>query len=312
MGKAAICMAMSGALTAAASARAATPFDDPYDLPDAPRPPSLPELTHRDVEVTAESTIGSLRPASGNPSWTRPATSYVQRLALEAPLGVRRWFVGTAYEAAAGPVPDGRGPTKVVSGNVEAYGRTVWATRTGLAFGGGLGFTVPIASFDPGSPASRVTLAAASLRPWDFAFWDADALTLRPFADVRALDGRVVIQFREQLDWAFATGPAPRSTLAAASFLYLGLRIGDVIGAGVEAIEYYFIDAPVADDARAVLVASPSVRFLTQWVQPVLSVLTNLTDPIYPGASRVIAARLGVTVLWDPTTREVQPQREVY
>src|SRR5438105_14272898 len=120
------------ALTAARPASAADEFNDPYDLPAAPRPPTLPELTHPDVEASFEETIGFLRPNPGNPSWTKASAAYVQRIGLESPIWERRWFAGATYEAALGAPPETGGAAKLVSGNVELYGRTLWATRTGL------------------------------------------------------------------------------------------------------------------------------------------------------------------------------------
>jgi hypothetical protein len=72
----------------ASEARAAGPFDDPYDLPDAPRPPTLPELTHKDPDAMTEITLGTL--VRNKQSTT---SAYAQRFAVEWPLLIRRWFV---------------------------------------------------------------------------------------------------------------------------------------------------------------------------------------------------------------------------
>ena len=280
----------------------AEPFEDPYDLPEAPRPPTLPELTHRDVEATFEETIGAVYPkADAAPGWTKPAGEFVQRANVEVPLGLRRFFVGATYEAVLGvDPPNGTGPT-LVTGNLETYGRTVWATRTGLAFGGGLGFMFPTTAFDAESPAARIATAGAAVRPWDFQFFEKDAITARPFIDVRALDGRFVIQFREGLDWSFVRGSKTRSSLSAITALYVGYRIADVFGLGLEAFELYFVEGQATDDARAFFAISPSLRLMTPYVQPCFSVVSSIADPLYPDAGNTLALRLGLTVLWDPT-----------
>ena len=294
-------------LGAPRAAHGATPFDDPYDLPEAPRPPTLPELTHRDIEATFESTVGAVYPKhAAAPGWTKPAGEYVQRLNVEVPLGLRRWFVGATYETAFGPDPLRGGPAKLVGGNLETYGRTVWATRTGLSFGGGMGLMFPVTAFDEGSPASRVVAGGAAIRPWDFQFFEKDALTARPFIDVRLLDGRFVVQFREGLDWSFIRGSATRSSLAAITALYVGYKFGEVLGVGLEAFELYFIEGQALDDARAYFAISPSLRIMTPVFQPCFSFVSTIADPLYPPSSSAFAFRAALTVLWDPTTRRIE------
>jgi hypothetical protein len=292
----------------------ADPFEDPYDLPEAPRPPTLPELTHKDVEATLESTVGGVFPrAEAGPGWTKGAASFVQRANLEVPIGLRRWFAGATYETVLGADPTSGGPARLVGGNAEAYGRTVWATRTGLSFGGGLGLMFPLSSFDVDSPAARVAGAGAAVRPWDFQFFEKDALTARPFFDARILDGRFVVQFREGLDWSFVTGKATRSKLSAITALYVGYRVGSVAGLGLEAFELYFVEGQATDDARAFFAISPSLRLMTPIVQPCFSFVTSIADPLYPNSERTIAGRVALTVLWDPSTRsiakEVRPEQ---
>jgi hypothetical protein len=287
-------------------ARADPTFEDPYDLPEAPRPPTLPELTHKDVEATLESTVGGVFPKpEASPGWTKGAAAFVQRANLEVPIGLRRWFAGATYEAVLGADPPFGGATRLVGGNVEAYGRTVWATRTGLSFGGGFGMMFPTSAFDLDSPAARIATAGAAVRPWDFQFFEKDAATARPFIDVRVLDGRFVVQFREGLDWSFITGKGTRTTLSAITALYVGYRLGSVLGAGLEAFELYFVEGQATDSARAFFAVSPSLRLMTPFVQPCFSFVTSIADPLYPGAERTVAGRLALTVLWDPSTRSI-------
>jgi hypothetical protein len=291
-------------------------FDDPYDLPRAPRPPTLPELTHRDIEGTLESTFGVLTPAASGAN----VVTYVQRIGLEYPVTARRWFAGASYEFAGGEPPGG-GTAKVVGGNVELSGRTVWATRTGLAFGGGLAITIPTASFTrcPGSigcpvvgspgDAARIADAASTLRPWDLPLFQEGFLTLRPFFDVRDVDGPFVIQFREGIDVAFDTTNLPTFRIAAVSAVYVGYSL-PLVGLGIEAFEYYFLDWPVPDDKRALFVISPSVRLMTPYIQPAFSFMTSAGTPFGGETDRFWGLRLAVTVVWDRDARALGRDRE--
>src|SRR6202034_842853 len=132
----------------------------------------------------------------------------VQRLGAELPLDKhRRIYVGGTYEMAAGSPPGG-GSFKLVPSNLDLYGRAVWATRTGLSFGGGLGVLLPTAQFGKGDDAAKVAAAAQAIRPWDNAFFLDDTMTLRAFVDVRDVVGRFTLQFREGLEWSIDLGGA--------------------------------------------------------------------------------------------------------
>jgi hypothetical protein len=288
------------ALAAWPKAARASAFDDPYALPGAPRPPTLPELTHPDLEASLETTAGYL---SSSPTIPDPGYAYVHRINLEAPLGPRRWFVGASYELVTGATPS-TGVLEAVSGNAELYGRTVWATRTGLALGGGLGLMAPIANFDAGSPAETVATAGASLRPWDVAFFTAHNFGVRPFFDVRDVSDRFVIQFRQGLDAYIDAADFGKRRLSAIVGIYTGYRVGDWVSPGLEAFELYVIDAVGADDkSRAHLVVSPSVRVMTPYVQPALSFFTNVGSTLTSFADRVWGVRIGITLVYDPSAR---------
>ena len=288
--KLAIALALWGRIAAGDGVKA---FDDPYDLPEAPRPPTLPELTHPEVEGTIEETVGALTPAAGATVGTM-----VQRANVEIPLAARRWFLGSTYEIAGGEPPGG-GVPRAIGGNVDFYGRTVWATRTGLAFGGGFGLTLPAAHFGRVGDAQKVALAAATLRPWDLPFYQEEFFALRPFFDVRDVDGPFVVQLREGIDWSFDTRQLPVFRMAAISALYVGYLF-PYLGAGVEAFEYYFLDYPVDEDKRAAFVVSPSLRFMTPYLQPALSFLTNVGTPLFGTADHFWGVRLAATVVWEP------------
>jgi hypothetical protein len=277
-------------------------FEDPYDLPSAPRPPTLPELTHGDLEATLETTAGALLPAGGGAF----AHAYVQRIALEAPLGLRRWYVGAEYEVAAGTA---NGAFETVGSNLAIEGRTLWATRTGLAFGGGLRLTAPTGAFGPSGTSGAVALDAASLRPWDVGYFVPDSLGVQPFVDVRILDGHFVAQFRQGLDALVATSRDDQR-LYATTGLYLGWQFSREVAAGLEAFEAYAIaasQAGVRDGARSAIIASPNVRLSLPWVQPAISVFTNLGTPLYGAHESVWGFRFAFTLVYEQIMRLQKP-----
>jgi hypothetical protein len=298
------------AATFVATRARAEAFDDPYDLPDAPRPPVLPELTHPDLEATIESTLGVLTPRAGAPQTPdcdvcSSRFAYVQRIGVEIPLSLRRVFVGANYEGALGGRHES-GSDTFVGSNLELYGRTVWATRTGLAFGGGLGVIVPTAAFDDGSPAASVAHSAASLRPWDTTLFTHGVFAVRPFVDVRDIVGPLVIHFRQGLDIVADVGDPSSRRLLAITGLYLGYRVSDHLGAGIEAFETYTVDAPIDDRLRATFVVSPSIRVMTPYVQPAISGFTNIGAPLYGWSDRIIGVRVAVTLVYDATTQTIE------
>jgi hypothetical protein len=286
---------------------AGSPFDDPYNVPAAPRPPTLPELTHSETEGTLEATAGAILPNGGG----QVTHAYVQRLAVEQPLLLRRWYLDANYEFATA---DGR----AVSGNLELGGRTLWATPTGLAFGGGLDIIVPTARFDQPSPAATTAFAAASLRPWDVAFFVPSAFGGRPFIDVRAIDGPFVVQFRQALDLLTTTNSVGTPYIYATVGVYLGLWATREVAAGFEAFESYAIDVQgIKDGDRAAVVISPNVRLVLPWVEPAISAFTNIGTPLQGANDRVWGFRLAFTVVYDPSrtlgvrTKSAQDEHDV-
>lgn len=275
-------------------ARAGGAFDDPYAVPDAPRPPTLPELTHADPEATFEMTGGSLL-RSGSAAKDQTTAAFALRVGLEVPVAKRRWFVGANYALAAGDPLSGA--AKLAPGNLELFGRTVWATPTGLAFGGGVGFLAPTARWDPAGPAAEVAAAAATLRPWDLAFFTSQATVVRPFLDVRTVDHGFVIQFRQGLDiYVDLSDPITgERSVAAFTALYAGYQLSRYVAPGIEVFEQYLVDAPIRDAERAAIVISPSVRVSFRYVQPALSLFTDLGRPLLGNADAVIGGRLAVT-----------------
>jgi hypothetical protein len=288
-----LCVAAAASIVAASprALAAGGPFDDPYSVPTSPRPPTLPELTHSETEGTLEATAGAILPSAGGAA----THAYVQRVAVEVPLGLRRWYVDATYELAAA---GGR----AVSGNLELGGRTLWATRTGLAFGGGFDIIVPTARFDQPSPAATTAFDAASLRPWDVAFFVPSAFGGRPFVDVRAIDGPFVAQFRQALNVMTTTDSLGTPYIYATVGVYLGLWATREVAAGFEAFESYTISAPnVSDGSRAAVVISPNVRLVLPWVEPAISAFTNIGTPLQGANDRVWGFRLAFTLVYDPT-----------
>jgi hypothetical protein len=308
-------LAVAVVVTAAAASRSVRAQNvhvaDPYDVPKAPRPPTLPELTHAEMEATLEETVGAiLQPGGGGVTH-----AYVQRIALEVPLSQRRWYVGAAYELAG--AGNGTG-LEIIGGNLALDGRTLWATTTGLGFGGGLSLMLPTASFDASGPASYVAYQAAMLRPWDVSYFVPNAFGIRPYVDVRAHDGPFVVQFRQGVDF---TGPSellfnkPRKF--STTGLYLGWQMTPEVAVGLEAFEAYAIDLPdVRDGSRETLVVSPSIRLALPLVQPAISAFTNLGPPLSPpwvqgkastftvpgDTGTVWGFRFAFTLVYDPTS----------
>ena len=301
--------ALTTALTTTTRAHALSTVDDPYDLPDAPRAIALPELTHPDAEWTSVSTIGGVvRSDSAGTGHTTP--TYVQRLTLEVPIAARRWFAGATYALAGGTPVSSSGPFRLVGGNVELYGRTVWATRTGLAFGAGLGVLPSIEPFARRGSTGDIALAAAALQPTDYAFFHQGVFTTRAFIDVRDLVGPFVIQFRQSFDLSFEVSGFAQNSVFAASTLYLGYLLAPSVGVGVEAAESYALDDSVPDNRRAQFIVAPSIRFITANVQPAISAFSSLGYPLYPESDFVWGLRFALTVIWDP--RHVySPENEV-
>ena len=226
---------------------------------------------------------------------------YIQRLGVEYPLWKRRLFIGASYEAAAGSLPGVAGNARLVSGNTELFARTIWATRTGLAFGGGGAVMLPSATFGSSGPAFNTVTAAAAVRPWDNAFFDANAFTFRPFVDARAYDSGFLVQFRQTLDISQSViSAAPRTELAAVASAFVGYKIKEVVGVGIEAFELYVIKGAADDGARSTIAISPSVRVLTPWIQPAFSAIFNVKDSLAPTVSSAYGFRIALTFVLSP------------
>jgi len=267
---------------------------DPYALPDAPAPPTLPDLTHRALAASLENTFASIQnaaPADG----ARPARSFgwMERLEVEQALSIRRWYVGVAEQVALGnPLNEG---FQMVAGNPEVWGRTLWASQAGLAYGGGLGAVLP--AFHHGAAASTLTQTVAVVRPWDHADFVNGDFVLRPFVDARVIDGRVMLQIRQGLDW-----DRSNEALTSRTTLYVGYRPIELLGLGLEAWEVYLIQAPQRkDDGRAAYAVSASMRLMTRILTPAVSILAPIDRPLYDAVENFWAIRLTMSVVLEPT-----------
>jgi hypothetical protein len=265
---------------------------DPYALPDAPAPPTLPDLTHRALAVSLESTFASIH---GNPlpDGTDPGRSFGwnERIEAEQAVSIRRWYVGVSEQLALGRPRDQN--FLLVAGNPEVWGRALWASQVGLAYGGGLGLVLP--GVPHGTSGTEVAQTIRVLRPWDYVHFVNDDFIFRPFIDVRDIDGRVMLQLRQGIDWDRASG-----ALTSRTTFYVGYRPSEPFGLGLEAWEVYLIKAPLSkDDGRAAYAVSPSVRLMTRVLQPAVSILLPIDRPLFDAVDSFWAVRLSVNVVID-------------
>ncbi len=278
--------------------------DDPDQMPDAPAPPTLPDLTHRAVSLSIEATFASVQPPA-DPGGKAPdrVGVWIGRLEGEAALSNRRWYLGMAQELARGESSQAQDAT--VIGNPEVWGRALWASRAGLAYGGGLGIVPPLVPQeqrvqDSSSPRASVRV----VRPWDYPHFAGRVVTFRPFVDVRIIDGRFLLQLRQGVDVvkkAADDGSIPDTTMTSRTMFYMGYRPVDPLGLGLELSEVYFIKAPgVADEERAVFAISPSLRWMSPVLQPALSGIFPFDRPLFGAARDYWAVRLTFGMVLDP------------
>jgi len=253
----------------------------------------LPDLTHRGLAASLENTFASIQNAA-LPDQPPPARSFgwMERFELEQALSLRRWYVGVGEQVALGnPFNEG---FHMVASNPEVWGRTLWASQAGLAYGGGLGAVLP--AFHRGAEASTLVQTVAVVRPWDYADFVNGDLVLRPFFDVRAIDGQVILQLRQGIDWDHASG-----ALTSRTTFYIGYRPIELLGLGLEAWEVYLIQAPLRkDDGRAAYAASASVRLMTRVLTPAVSFLAPIDRPLYDTVDSFWAVRLTMSVVLEP------------
>jgi hypothetical protein len=286
-----------GAFAIFTTACAEGPLEEARSLPDAPRPTMMAELTHPDGEVSLEQTSGSVLPRGSGDLGHIPIQ--VTRVAAEQPVVSRLVFVGAAYEAAYGG-PSSQQDSKWIGGNFELQGRAVWATRTGLAFGGGVGAMLPTAQFSRNSSVNDLASAAISLRPWDYAFFAQGNIAVRPFIDIRYILGPMIFQAREMMDGTFDLENNGDFEVDIISTFYVAVRPRKDIALGVEIGELYRVSTTTTIDeaARADFTVAPMFRLILPRLQPALAFMTNAGDPYYLGANRIWAVKSTLTALW--------------
>ncbi len=297
------------ALAACALAAASTARADPDDsVLDAPAPPTLPALAHRELVLSTENTVAAIEPAVRPAHGDGRAVTWQLHAALEAPLARRTWYLGLAQDVATAALPGvGRA---MLAGNPEIWGRGLWSSVLGLSSGGTLGIVLPV----PRALSSVESAALSTLRtvrPWDVAYFLDTTLTFRPSYDIRHVVGGFIVQLRQGVDVSIPlkreAAPTPflpaaaqnPIDLTARATLYLGYRLLPAIGVGLEVWEVYQITADVPDDKRAAFAISPSVRFLFARVQPALSLLVPIATPLRGEVESYVAGRLHVDFAFD-------------
>jgi hypothetical protein len=271
---------------------------------DAPAPPTLPALAHRDLSLTFELTGAVIQPTANDRS--ADAFAYFAHTDVEYPIVPRTWFVGLANDLASAAVPS-VGKAFLV-GNPEIWGRGIWSSVRGLSSGGGLGVVLPVPrSLSPVE--DEVLRTVRTVRPWDLASFSSLQLTFRPWIDIRHVTGGLIFQLRQAVDWsinlngtdsaangATASGAKPRATnFTARLTFYTGYRLSEAIGVGVELWEVYEVTKELPnDDNRATFALSPSIRFMLPKVQPAVSFLFPLATPLRGDVASYYAFRFNI------------------
>lgn len=293
------------AFTIALATRSAR-ADERTSTLDAPAPPTLPALAHKDITYTFEYTAAFIEPsedARANAA-VRNAVAWFAHNEIELPLVPRKWYLGVAHDLAAGSVPGvGR---DFFLGNPEIIGRGLWSSVVGLSSGGGLGLVLP-APRSILKDEDKVLHTVRVVRPWDAAYFTDLTLTVRPWFDIRHIAGRFIIQLRQGLDWSIVTRALKetehRQEFTARATFYLGYRVHERVGVGLELWELYQLTADVDDGKRAATSISPSVRFILPRVEPALSLLFPIATPLKGEAASYAAVRLNLGFTFDTTTK---------
>ena len=267
------------------------------ELLDAPAPPTLPALAHRELTYTFEYTAASIEPNVG----AGRAYAWFAHNEIEHPVVPRKWYIGLAGDVAAGSVP-GVG-NAVLPGNPELWGRGLWSTALGLSSGGALGVVLPVPR-DLSARDAEVLRTLRVVRPWDSAYFEDLTLTVRPSYDIRLITGGLILQLRQGIDLSVILRDLAeaerRSRLTARVTFYAGYRIARPVGVGLELFEVYQLTATdVPDGKRAATAISPSIRFILPRVQPAISALLPLATPLRGDVESYFGARLNVGFTWD-------------
>lgn len=301
----AACLLAAGAARAQARAQLERWFDprDPSHLPDAFAPPSLPDLTHRGTWLNLESSLASIRPRAQDGAEPRErARGWMLRGEAEAELIRRSWYAGAATELAYGDSFNLGGGRGLLPGYPELWTRAVWASRAGLAYGGGVSVVLPIFKRTQDAEGGRIAESVRVVRPWTLATYAENTVTVRPYLDARVIDGTVTLQLRQAFDLQglVAEVKVPRAGVVSLTTLFLGYRPWETFGLGLELWEVYFLNAAnVPDERRAVFAISPAMRYIGRRWQPALSAIVPFERPLFDRASSYWALRASIGLVLD-------------
>lgn len=285
----------------------------PRDVRTLPRAPTLPDLTHRAPELSIEHTVASVAPhGQTDPSVAR-LTSHLLHLDFEIPLITPTLYAGAewGFAAARGPeAPKGA----FVSGQPQLFARIVRSFgRERYSLGAGLGVAPPLFRYDDSPEATRLEKGATSslvsiVRPWDLSTFLDRRLTARPWIDLRAAVGKLLVQARQGIDVGLRTQGACAENvvcdragdvqLVSLTTLYVGWQPRKEVALGVEAWEVYLLKTAlsVSDRDRSALALSPSIRFFYRWLEPAVSVLFPVGQPLLNAVDSYYALRIDLRV----------------
>ncbi|MBK8255156.1 MAG: hypothetical protein IPK82_21155 [Polyangiaceae bacterium] len=282
--------------------------DDLKSVLDAPAPPTLPALAHRDLTFNFELTAAVIQPKDQDRSGD--AFAYFMHTDAEYPIVPRQWFIGLSNDIAAAALP-GVG-TAFLLGNPEISGRGLWSSSRGLSSGGGLGIVLPTPrALSPVE--TEVLRTVRTVKPWDLASFSSLTLTFRPWIDIRHVVSGLIFQLRQGIDWSISlngpeeipggtpSGSNPRITnFTARLTFYMGYRLSEWLGIGVELWEVYEVTKELAnDDNRAAFAVSPSIRLMLPRIQPALSFLFPVTTPLRGDVESYYAGRMNIGFNFD-------------
>jgi hypothetical protein len=300
--------------TGTASARPDTVEEDlvgtPRDIRTLPRAPTLPDLTHRAPELSGEHTIASVKVQGVD---DRRLSAHLFHFDFETPI-IPGLYGGSEW-GFAGARGAGDSGAKLVPGQPQIFGRVVHTfMRERYAVGAGLGLLPPVFTYDDQDERSRLDAASAAslvsvVRPWDLSTFLDRRFTARPWIDLRVNWRKLVAQFRQGVDLNFRTGAsrcvegsvcdrAGDIQLVSMTTFYVGWQPTREVALGVEAWEVFLLKTrlPVADRDRSALALSPSVRFYYRWVEPAVSVLFPIGQPLLNAAESYFALRIDMRV----------------
>ncbi len=283
---------------------------------DAQAQPNQPGLSHRGVAFNFEYLVASAEPTdvtTVRPIRDARAYAYAVRWLVDVPLVSRTWYVGLSSDVAAASVPSGEssdsGGSTLLFGNPVIWGRGLWSSESGLSAGGGLEAVVPIPrKYSPLE--TEVVRVIRVVRPLSYANFRDQALTGRPFFDIRHVTGVVTLQMRQGLDFSVLLRDRDdgenRYDLTAHITAYAGVETFERFDLGLELAEVYQITADVSspscvapcDQQRAQLTVSPMLRARLPPLYPTFSALFPVSTPLRSEVASYWALRLHMNVLF--------------